>query len=102
MTPQPVEAQTDRYAVLGSEHSHAFDVFICDVGGDDQDGRIGITQLIGAVYLTDGPALIREALTKHMQTRVKIISKVCIKLCKNILYQFAICFICSFFYHDHN
>lgn len=56
---------TDRYAVFGSEHSHSFDVFISDVSGDDQNGGIRVTQLIGAVHLTDGPALIREALTKR-------------------------------------
>lgn len=59
---------TDRYAVLGSKHSHSFDIFICDVGGDDQDGGIGVTQLVGAVYLTDGPAFIRETL-KHKKHR---------------------------------
>lgn len=59
---------TDRYAVLGSEQCHPSDVFIGYVGGDDQDGRIGITQLVGAVDLTDGPALIREALIKHPVT----------------------------------
>lgn len=50
--------------MLGSKQGHLFDVFICDVGRDDQDGWIGVTQLIGAVDLTDGPALIWKALEK--------------------------------------
>lgn len=57
--------------MLGSKHSHTFYVFICDVGGDDQDGGIGVTQLIGAVHLTDSPALIRKALIKHMQENIR-------------------------------
>lgn len=51
--------------MLGSECSHSFNIFICDVGGDDQDGGVGVTQLIGAVYFTDNPALIGKALLKH-------------------------------------
>lgn len=64
---------TDRYAVLCSEHSHPLDVVFCDVGGDDQDGGVGVTQLIAAVHLTEGPALIREALKKtpnHMRETI--------------------------------
>lgn len=57
-----------RYAALGSKHSYLFYVFNCDVGGDDQNGGIGVTELIGAVYLTDGPAFIRKALIKQKQT----------------------------------
>lgn len=53
---------THRDAVLGSEGSHSFDVLVRDVGGDDQDGGIGVTQLVGAVHFTDGPALIGETL----------------------------------------
>lgn len=34
------------------------------MGGDDQDGGVGVTQLIGAVYFTDNPALIGKALLK--------------------------------------
>ena len=63
--------QTDRYAVLGSEHGHSFDVLVRYVGGDDQDGGVGVAQLVGAVHLTDGPALIREALTKHTQGAIR-------------------------------
>lgn len=50
--------------MLGSKQGHLFDVFICNVGRDDQDGWIGVAQLIGAVDLTDGPALIWKALEK--------------------------------------
>lgn len=62
---------TDRYPMLGSEHSHSLDVFIWDVGGDDQDGGIGVTQLVGAVHLTDGPALVRETLAKKDRTNTE-------------------------------
>lgn len=48
--------------MLGSKQGHLFDVFIWNVGRDDQDGWIGVAQLVGAVDLTDGPALIWEAL----------------------------------------
>ena len=83
-----VTLQTDRYAVFGSEHCHSFDVFICDVGGDDQDGGIRVTQLIGAVHLTDGPALIRKTLThkspntwtKNYFSMIKTIAAVYISL----------------------
>lgn len=50
--------------MLGSKQGHLFNVFICNVGGDDQDGWIGVAQLIVAVDLTDGPALIWKALEK--------------------------------------
>lgn len=56
---------TDRYAMPGSEHSHSPHVVLCDVGGDDQDGGIRVTQLVVAVHLTEGPALIRETLRKQ-------------------------------------
>lgn len=55
-------------AMLGSKKGHLFDVFICNVGRDDQDGRIGVTQLITTVDLTDGPALIWKTLEKQMET----------------------------------
>lgn len=51
-------------AMLGSKQGHLLDVFICNVVRDDQDGWIGVAQLIGAVDLTDGPALIWKALEK--------------------------------------
>lgn len=52
-------------AMLGSKKGHLFDVFIGNVGRDDQDGWIGVTQLITAVNLTDSPALIWKTLEKH-------------------------------------
>lgn len=52
--------------MLGSEQGHLFDVFICDVGGDDQDRWVGVTQLITTVDLTDGPALIWKPLEKKV------------------------------------
>lgn len=52
--------------MLGSKQGHLFDIFICNVGRDDQDGWIGVAQLIGAVDLSDGPALIWKALEKQM------------------------------------
>lgn len=54
--------QTHWDAMLGSKLGHLFYVFICKVGRDDQDGWIGVAQLVGAVDLTDGPALIWKAL----------------------------------------
>lgn len=51
--------------MLGSERSHSFDVFVRDVGGDDQHGGVGVTQLVGAVHFTDSPALIGKTLFKH-------------------------------------
>lgn len=53
--------------MLGSKKGHLFDVFICNVGRDDQDGWIGVTQLITVVDLTDGPALIWETLEKQVE-----------------------------------
>jgi len=58
----------DRDAVLGSEQRHPSDVFLRDVSGDDQDGGVCVTQLVGAVHLTDGPALVGEALRTHTHT----------------------------------
>ena len=60
-------SQTDRYAVLSSEQSNTFDVFIYDVGRDDQNGGVGVTQFMGAVNLTNGPAFIWETLAKQIQ-----------------------------------
>lgn len=54
--------------MLGPKKRHLFDIFICNVGRDDQDGWIGVTQLITAVDLTDGPALIWKTLVKQMET----------------------------------
>lgn len=56
--------------MLGSKQGHLFDVFIWNVGRDDQDGWIGVAQLIGAVDLTDGPALIWKALEKQRETLI--------------------------------
>lgn len=57
--------------MLGPKQGHLFYVFICNVGRDDQDGGIGVTQLIGAVDLTDGPALIWKALGRKKKTKKK-------------------------------
>lgn len=54
-----------RDAVLGSEGRYSSEVFVRNVGGDDQRGGVGVTQLVGAVHFTDGPALIGETLLKH-------------------------------------
>lgn len=53
--------------MLGSKKGHLFDFFICYVGRDDQDGWIGVTQLITAVDLTDGPALVWKTLEKQTE-----------------------------------
>lgn len=82
--------------MLGSEHSHSFDVLVCDVGGDDQDGGIGVTQVIGAVNLTDDPALIRETLTKHIQPQGRSHQKTVETMSdKYIQYNIAICYTCN-------
>lgn len=54
--------------MLGSKQGHLFYIFIGNVGRNDQDGWIGVTQLIGAVDFTDGPALIWKALGRKKNT----------------------------------
>lgn len=56
---------TDWDAVPGPEKRHSSDVFVCDVGGDDQDRGVGVTQLVVTVDLTDGPALVRQTLKNN-------------------------------------
>lgn len=54
-----------RDAVFGSEGSHSLDVLVRDVGGDHEDGGVGVTQLVAAVHSADGPALVGKTLLKR-------------------------------------
>lgn len=48
--------------MLGSKRGHSPDVVLGDVGGDDEQSWVRVTQLVAAVQLADGPALIGKTL----------------------------------------
>lgn len=46
----------------GPKGYHSFEVVVLDAGGDDDQGRVGVTHLITTVHLADGPTLVGETL----------------------------------------
>ena len=62
--------RTHREAVLGPEGGDPAQVVLGDAGGDDQEGGVGVTQLVAAIHPAERPALIGQALRTHTHSTI--------------------------------